>query len=332
MRRRFHSILCLAACGLLAGAAVARAADVEIDSNTFGGLEARSLGPAVMSGRIAAIDAVGPDPLTIYVGAAGGGVWKSTDGGLTFKPVFDEHNQSIGAITIDPKNPKNVWVGTGESWTRNSTSVGDGLYKIDGRRRLLAARRPRELGAHRPRPGEPGRRQHGLGLRHRPSVGQPPRSAASYKTTDGGKTWKKVLYVDADTGCSDLAVDPQDPSILYAGMWQFRRTPCIVLAPAARAAACTSRPTAARPGSKLEDRPARGGQGAHRRAVAPSRPNVVYALVEAADTALFRSDDTGESWRQVNNSFNIQVRPFYFAHIVVDPDGLQHGLQAGPDR
>ena len=129
MRRSFNSILCLAASGLLAGAAVARAADVEIDSNTFGGIEARSLGPASMGGRIAAIDAVGQDPLIVYVGAAGGGVWKSTDGGTTFKPVFDEHAQSIGAITINQKDPKNVWVGTGESWTRNSTSVGDGIYK-----------------------------------------------------------------------------------------------------------------------------------------------------------------------------------------------------------
>src|SRR6476469_5607126 len=129
MRRTFNSILCLAACGLLAAAAVARAAEPEIDSNTFGGIEARSLGPASMGGRIAAIDAVGQDPLTIYVGAAGGGVWKSTDCGLVFKPVFDDHNQSLGAITIDPKDPKKVWVGTGESWTRNSTSVGDGLYK-----------------------------------------------------------------------------------------------------------------------------------------------------------------------------------------------------------
>src|SRR6476661_2104532 len=200
MRRRFHSILCLAASGLLAGAVAARAADVEIDSNTFGGIEARSLGPA------------------------GGGVWKSTDGGLVFKPVFDDHTQSIGAITIDPKDPKKVWVGTGESWTRNSTSVGDGLYKTtDG--------------------GDSWQR---VGLENTERIARVQVSSADgntvwacatghlwnshpdrgvYKTTDGGKTWKKVLYVDADTGCSDLAVDPQDPSILYAGMWQFRRTP-----------------------------------------------------------------------------------------------------------
>src|SRR4029077_20359595 len=129
MRRTFQSRLCLTAAAFLIGAAAAWSADVEIDSSTFGGIEARSIGPANMGGRIAAIDAVGQDPLTIYVGAARGGVGKSIDGGLAFKPVFDDYNQSIGAITIDPKDPKKVWVGTGESWTRNSVSVGDGLYK-----------------------------------------------------------------------------------------------------------------------------------------------------------------------------------------------------------
>ncbi|HYG65665.1 MAG TPA: hypothetical protein VEL74_23985, partial [Thermoanaerobaculia bacterium] len=104
-------------------------AQVEIDSHTFGGLEARALGPAVMSGRVSAVAAVPGDPLTIYVGAASGGVWKSGDGGVTWKPVFDGHAQSIGAIAVDPANPANLWVGTGESWVRNSVSVGDGVYR-----------------------------------------------------------------------------------------------------------------------------------------------------------------------------------------------------------
>src|SRR5262245_19614511 len=105
------------AAGLLLGVLSApAAAQVEIDSNTFGGLEARSIGPAVMSGRISAIDGVAEDPLTFYVGSASGGLWKSTDGGTTFTPIFDDYTQSIGAVRVDPGNPKNVWVGTGESW------------------------------------------------------------------------------------------------------------------------------------------------------------------------------------------------------------------------
>src|SRR6202035_4312470 len=112
-----------------AAAAAAPPEPVELDESTFGGIQARAIGPAVTGGRVAAIDAVPDSPTTIYVGAASGGVWKSIDGGISWKPVFDEHTQSIGAIAIDPKSPQTVWVGTGESWTRNSVSVGDGLYR-----------------------------------------------------------------------------------------------------------------------------------------------------------------------------------------------------------
>jgi photosystem II stability/assembly factor-like uncharacterized protein len=318
MQRTLRSILCLAAAGLAAGAVAARGADVvEIDSNTFGGLEARSIGPANMGGRIAAIDAVGQDPLTIYVGAAGGGVWKSTDGGLGFKPVFDDYTQSIGAITIDPQDPRKVWVGTGESWTRNSTSVGDGIYRTtDGgdswqRMGLETTERIARVAVS---PAD-GNTVWACATGHLWDS-HPDRGV--YKTTDGGKTWKKVLYVDADTGCSDLAVDPQDPSILYAGMWQFRRTPHS-FSSGGKGSGLYKSTDGGDTWRPLKAGLPAGTKGRIAVAVAPSRPNVVYALVEAADTALFRSDDTGESWRQVNDSFNVQVRPFYFARIVVDP-------------
>src|SRR5512137_3148024 len=130
MRDSLKARLC-AVCAAVAWAtaAPAYAQGVTIDSDTFGGLEARAIGPAAMSGRISALDAVAGDRLTIYVGAAGGGLWRSLDGGLTFKAVFDKYNQSIGAITVDPSNPKTVWVGTGETWVRNSVSAGDGVYR-----------------------------------------------------------------------------------------------------------------------------------------------------------------------------------------------------------
>src|SRR5262245_18237555 len=111
---------------LLLAPALAAAQDVKIDSETFGGLRARPIGPAAMSGRVASLDAREGERLSIYVGAAGGGVWKSSDGGTTFKPVFDKHCQSICAVTIDRARSDVVWVGTGESWVRNRTSVGDG--------------------------------------------------------------------------------------------------------------------------------------------------------------------------------------------------------------
>src|SRR5829696_3425483 len=310
-------MLCLAVAGLTAASGAARAVEVEIDSNTFGGLEARAIGPAVMGGRIAAIDAVPKDPLTVYVGAAGGGVWKSTDGGIAWKSVFDDNVQSIGAIAIDPKSPKTVWVGTGESWTRNSTSVGDGLYKsTDG--------------------GDSWQR---VGLENSERIARIQVSPADgntvwacvtghlwgsheergvFKTTDGGKTWKKVLYVDADTGCSDLSVDPQDPSIVFAGMWQFRRNPWSFRS-GGKGSGLYKSTDGGETWRPLKTGLPAGEKGRIAVALAPSRPSVVYALVEAAEPALYRSDDVGESWRQVNSSFNVQVRPFYFARLVVDP-------------
>ncbi|MGZ8792980.1 MAG: WD40/YVTN/BNR-like repeat-containing protein [Thermoanaerobaculia bacterium] len=291
--------------------------DLKLDSSTLGGLRARAIGPAVMGGRIAAIDGTADSPATIYIGAASGGVWKSTDHGTSFKPVFDQHIQSIGAVAIDKSKPETVWVGTGESCVRNSVSVGDGVYKTtDG-----------------------GGSWTNMGLadtEHIARIAIDPKKSDTvfvcatghlwnaneergvFRTNDGGKTWKKVLYVDANSGCADLTMDPGEPQILYAAMWQFRRQPDFF--------------TSGGPGSglyrstdggetwtKLRNGLPTGTLGRIAVAVAPSRPSTVYAVVESKKTALFRSDDLGQNWREMNDSFNIQVRPFYFAHIVVDP-------------
>lgn len=291
---------------------------VKIDPEVFAGLEARSIGPAVMGGRIAAIDAV-PEKgrLTIYVGSASGGVWKSVNGGNTFKPVFDKNTQSIGAVTIDPANPQTVWVGSGESWVRNSVSVGDGIYKTtDG-----------------------GENWKNMGLKDSERISRilvdPKNNDTVYacatghlwnsnpergvfKTTNGGKTWRKALSVNDDTGCAMIAMDPQDANILYAAMWQFRRKPYTF--------------TSGGPGSglykstdggetwkKLARGLPEGDLGRIGIAVAPSRPSVVYAVVEAKHSALFRSDDLGESWTEMNSGQEIVGRPFYFATVFVDP-------------
>ncbi|HEX6861561.1 MAG TPA: glycosyl hydrolase, partial [Thermoanaerobaculia bacterium] len=201
---------------------MASSAQTEIDSNTFAGLEARAIGPAVMSGRIAAIDGVAGDTVTLYVGSASGGVWKSRDFGITFKPVFDKHTQSIGAVEVDPKNPQTIWVGTGESWVRNSVSVGDGVYKsTDGgdnweKMGLPDSERIARIRVS-PRDGNV------VWVCATGHLWNDNEERGVYKTADGGKTWKQVLRVDAKTGCSDLDMDPQEPDILYAGMWEFRR-------------------------------------------------------------------------------------------------------------
>ncbi len=290
---------------------------VKLDSSALGALRARSIGPAVMGGRIAAIDGTADSPATIYIGAASGGVWKSTDNGTSFKPVFEENSQSIGAISIDDANPQTVWVGTGESWVRNSVSVGTGVYKTtDG-----------------------GATWTNVGLtdsEHIARIAVDPKKSDTvfvcatghawnaneergvFRTTDGGKTWKKVLYVDTNTGCSDITMDPVEPSILYAGMWDFRRQPDFF-----RSGGPGSGLYRSKDGGETWQRLTQGLPTGHLGriavAVAPSRPSTIYAVVEAKKTALYRSDDLGEHWREMNDSFNVQVRPFYFAHIVVDP-------------
>jgi photosystem II stability/assembly factor-like uncharacterized protein len=314
-----HKLTTFLAALTLAALPLAAQEDVKLDSSTLGGLRARSIGPAVMGGRIAAIDGyAAPDaPATIYVGAASGGVWKSQDDGITFKPVFDDHIQSIGAITIDKTKPQTVWVGTGESWVRNSVSVGNGVYKsTDG-----------------------GSTWTNLGLadtEHIARIAIDPKKSDTvfvcatghawnaneergvFKTVDGGKTWKKVLYVDTNTGCSDISMDPVETSVIYAGMWDYRRQPDSFRSGGPGSALYRSIDGGETWQKVTEGLPS-GQLGRIAVAVAPSRPSTVYAIVEAKKTALYRSDDLGLHWKEMNDSFNVQVRPFYFAHIVVDP-------------
>ncbi|MEP7011289.1 MAG: glycosyl hydrolase [Acidobacteriota bacterium] len=294
-----------------------RAAAQEIDSNTFGGLSARSIGTAATAGRIAAIDAVPTYPLTLYVGAASGGVWKSTDGGIAYKPIFDEQTMSIGAIRVDPSNPKTIWVGTGESWTRNSTSYGDGIYKStdggDNWQKMGLADSER-IARIQVSPKD----SNTVWVCATGHLWNANEERGVFKTTDGGKTWKKTLYANPDTGCSDISVDPQDPRVVYAGMWNFRRTAWSFSSggPGSGLYKSTDGGDTWKPlGNGLPP----GLKGRVAVALAPSRPSVVYALVESENSALYRSDDSGGSWAEVNSAFNLQVRPFYFANLFVDP-------------
>ncbi|HJZ10953.1 MAG TPA: hypothetical protein VJ521_02300, partial [Acidobacteriota bacterium] len=206
MRLKIFVVVCLIL-GISILFTVTSSAAVKVDAGIFGAVTARPIGPATMSGRIEAIDAAASDPRIFYVGAASGGVWKTINGGFTFKPVFDKHTQSIGAIAIDPTKPEVVWVGTGESDTRNSSSVGTGIYKTtDGGEnwQLMGLEKSERISriAIDPKntdtvyvsvPGHLWDANEDRGL---------------YRTTDGGKTWQKVFYVNPDTGCSDVVIDP----------------------------------------------------------------------------------------------------------------------------
>jgi photosystem II stability/assembly factor-like uncharacterized protein len=305
----------------------AAATEIKVDSETFAGLDARPIGPAAMSGRIAALDAVQGEWLTIYVGAAGGGVWKSSDGGTTFKPVFDKHCQSIGAIAIDRTDARTVWVGTGESWTRNSTSVGDGIYRTtDG-------------GENWERMGLPGSERIAR-IAIDPQRGDTVFVAATghlwdahpergvFRTRDGGKTWSRVLYVDENTGCADLALDPSDPRIVYAAMWQFRRTGWSFASGGPGSGLYKSTDGGDTWNKLTRGLPARplGRIGI---TVSPARPERLYAVVEASQGGLYRSDDRGETWTGMNSGANITIRPFYFGCVVAAPNHADHVYKPG---
>ncbi len=290
---------------------------IKIDSYIFGGMKARAIGPAVMSGRITSIDVVNNDKNIIYVGTAGGGVWKSESGGITFFPIFDEHTQSIGTLKIDQSNPKTVWVGTGEHNVRNSVSVGTGIYKtIDGGEswQFMGLGNSERISSIQIDPHNSNTVYVGV-LGHLWNANE---ERGVYKTTDGGKTWKHILRVNENTGCSSLSMDPNNPKILYAGMWEFMRQPHTF--------------NSGGPGSNLY-RSIDGGEtweilrkglpegnlGRITVSVAPSRPNIIYAIVEAEKTALYRSDDLGHNWKEMNSSQSVAGRPFYFGHLYVDP-------------
>lgn len=266
-----------------------------------------------------AIEGVPEDPLIIYIGAASGGVWRSKDGGVTFSPIFDQHTQSIGDVKVDPHDPKTIWVGTGESRTRNSVSIGDGVYvsrdEGDSWQHLGLGRSERIA-----RIVLDPKRKDVVWVCATGPLWSPGEERGVFRSSDGGKTWEKSLFVDPDTGCSDLAMDPQDPEILYAGMWTFRRFPDFFRS-GGKGSALWKTVDGGKTWKKLDNGIPAEEKGRIAVTVAPSRPNRVYALVELGNgnTALFRSDDAGASFAEVNRSFNIQVRPFYFAAIVVDP-------------
>ena len=306
-------------------------AAVVADSGIVSGLKARNIGSAAMSGRIAALAGFDtPDgKVTLYVGAASGGVWKSADGGTTFRPVFDQQPvQSIGAIAVDPSHHDTVWVGTGESWTRNSVSIGDGIYKsTDGgdtwtNMGLPESERIAKIVVD-PKNGNvvyacvPGKLWSDSGER------------GLYRTRDGGKHWSLVLKgPNASTGCGAVTMDPKNPRALIASLWDFRRQGWSFRSggdgPAAFSGSglyksvdggTTWTEITPKANAGFPEKP----YGRIAVTYAPSNPKVVYAMVESTRSALLRSDDGGRTWQERDRSQWMVWRPFYFANLIVDP-------------
>jgi photosystem II stability/assembly factor-like uncharacterized protein len=315
---------------------------VKFDSETISGLGARNIGSAAMSGRISALDAVQEGQrLTIYVGSASGGVWKSQNGGTTFKPVFDkEAVQSIGAVTIDPKNPKTIWVGTGESWTRNSVSIGDGVYKsTDGGENWtnLGLKESERIAKILVDPND----TNTVYVCATGKLWSDSDERGVYKTSDGGKTWAKILKgANASTGCSMMSMDKTNPKTIYAGMWDFRRQGWTFRSggdgeTAASGSGLFKSTDGGTTWTELDEKSAKGlpskPWGRIAVTVAPSNPKVVYAMVEAVmpKNGLYRSDDAGQTWTALDRSQMMIWRPFYFANLIVDPKDENKVYKAG---
>lgn len=287
------------------------------DKNTYGAIEARHIGSATMSGRLTAIDAVNKDPRIAYIGAASGGLWKTRNAGTTVKPVFDEYNQSIGAICIDQQRPDTVWVGTGETWVRNSVSVGDGIYRtMNGgekweKKGLENSERIARIIIH---PEDPNT----VFVAVLGCLWNPSSERGVFKTTDGGNSWEKILFVDENTGCSDLAMDYENPDILYAGMWQFRRSPHFFNSGGSGSGLYKSTDGGKTWSELTKDLPT-GNLGRIALTVSPADKTTVWALIESEKSALYRSKDFGETWTMMNNEQVSGERPFYFSLIVADP-------------
>lgn len=327
---------------IVSAAAQTPVSSVKFDSETISGLGARNIGSAAMSGRIAAVDAVQEgNRLTVYVGSASGGVWKSVNGGTTYKPVFDKQAvQSIGAVTIDPKSAKTVWVGTGEAWTRNSVSVGDGVYKsMDGGDNWtnVGLKDSERISKILVDPSD----TNTVYVCATGKLWSDSDERGVYKTTDGGRTWAKVLKgANASTGCSMMSMDKSNPKTIYAGMWDFRRKGWTFRSggeneTAPSGSGLFKSTDGGATWTELGEQSAKGlpakPWGRVAVAVAPSKPNVVYAFVEAVipQNGLYRSDDGGQTWAALDRSQMMIWRPFYFANLIVDPKDENKIYKAG---
>jgi photosystem II stability/assembly factor-like uncharacterized protein len=283
------------------------------------GIKYRSIGPAA-GGRVCRVSGVPGDPLTYYAATAGGGIWKSTDGGLSFTSIFDDQpDSSVGSVAVAPSDPNVVYAGGGEANIRGNVGAGHGLYKSTdaGKTWTHVWKNLGQVGTIVVHPTNPD-------VAFAAVLGSPfgpGKERGVYRTADGGKTWQQVLSKDADTGASDVCLDPNNPRIAFAGMWQTRRKPWEM--------------TSGGPGSGLhvsrdggdtwtqlkagENGMPEGPWGKIGVAVAASNSQRVYALIEATDGGLFRSDDGGEKWKHVSDHHSLRQRAWYYSTITVDP-------------
>ena len=284
------------------------------------GMKPRNIGPGGMSGRVTAIDVVTSNPDIIYVGTASGGLWKSESGGIKWTPLFDkEVTASIGAVAIQQSNPSVIWAGTGEGNPRNSLNGGYGVYKsLDGGKnwQLMGLEKTRHVHRIIVDPTNPDIVY--VGAIGSPWGEHPERGV--FKTTDGGKTWRKVLFANNKTGVADLVLDPTNPNKLIAALWEHKRDPWFFKSGGKGSGLFISYDKGETWQQRTEkDGLPKGDLGRIGIAIAPNKPNIIYALVEAKKNALYKSEDGGFKWKKINDKNDIGNRPFYYSDIRVDP-------------
>ena len=284
-------------------------------------MKPRNIGPAGMSGRVTAIDVQLSNPDVMYVGTASGGLWKSTSGGIKWEPIFDkELTGSIGAVAIQQSNPSIIWVGTGEGNPRNSLNGGYGVYKsLDGGKswQTMGLEKTRHIHRIVIDPSDPNTVYVG-------AIGSPwgeHGERGVFKTTDGGKTWSKILFANNKTGVADMVMDPTNPNKLLVAMWEHKRDPWFFKS-GGEGSALYMTHDGGDNWKKItnEDGFPKGELGRIGIAIAQNKPNVVYALVESKKNALYKSEDGGFKWKKVNDKNDIGNRPFYYSEIYVDPE------------
>lgn len=290
----------------------------EVNPNAWSGLQWRLVGP-YRGGRALSVTGIPNNPLVYYFGGVASGVWKTVDGGQVWTPLFDkEPVSSVGAVAVDPSDPNTIYAGTGEADLRGDNSYGDGIYKsTDGGKTwsdigLQATQHIAKIII------DPKDHNTILVAASGHAYGPNPERGI-FRSTNGGQTWTKVLYKDDKTGAIDLAFDPTDPSIVYGAMWEGYRTPWSL-----NSGGPNSNLYKSTDGGKTWSLAGGAGwpEGPLGRigiAISPANHNRIYAMVEAKEGGLYRSDDAGKSWKRVNDDDNLRQRAWYFSQLTADP-------------
>jgi photosystem II stability/assembly factor-like uncharacterized protein len=290
----------------------------QIDPKLFSGMQWRQIGP-FRGGRALAIEGVPGEPNTWYFGAVAGGVWKTLDGGATWAPLFDKQDiSSIGAIAVAPSDHNVIYVGTGEAAIRGNTTYGTGVYKsVDAGKnwKNVGLRDTHQIGALIVHPNNPdvvlvAALGHAFG---------PNQERGIFRTSDGGKTWTKVLSKDENTGGIEVVFDPHNPNVVFAALWQARRQPWFFSSGGPGSGLYKSDDNGVTWKQLMGNGLPSGILGRIGITVSGADSNRVYAIIEAKEGGIFRSDDAGEKWTKVNDDGRFRQRAWYFSKIYADP-------------